>query len=139
MKVAPYALKGIQPGMPWIVLMSAEVDAWLEGLDEGSQDAVAADVRVLEEIGPQLGRPYVDTLADSRHPNLKELRTHYGHHQYRIAFAFDPKRQAILLLGGDKTGANQRRFYKTLIAEADAILDRHLAQLAKQQAKERKP
>jgi hypothetical protein len=125
--------------MPWIVLMSSEVEAWLEGLDEDSQDAIAADVRVLEDIGPQLGRPYVDTLDDSRYRNLKELRTHFGHHQYRIAFAFDPKRQAILLLGGDKTGANQRRFYNDLIHAAEAVLDRHLAQLAKQQAKERKP
>ena len=125
--------------MAWVVLLSTAVDVWLTRLDEGSQDAVAADIRVLEEIGPQLGRPYVDTLAGSRHPNLKELRTHYGHHQYRIAFAFDPKRQAILLLGGDKTSANQRQFYKSLIKEADAILDRHLAELAKQKAKEKKP
>lgn len=119
--------------------MSAEVETWLNDLDVGAHDAIAADVRVLEEIGPQLGRPYVDTLEDSRHTNLKELRTHYGHHQYRIAFAFDPKRQAILLLGGDKTGANQRRFYKDLIRQADAILDHHLAELAKQKAKEKKP
>jgi hypothetical protein len=84
----------------------------MSGLAEGAQDAI--DVRVLEEIGPQLGRPHVDTLAGSRHPNLKELRTLFAHHQFRIAFAFDTKRQAILLLGGDKTGANQRRFYKKL-------------------------
>lgn len=122
--------------MAWIVLQSAEFEAWLVGLDDDSQDAIAADVQVLMEVGPQLGRPYVDTLANSRHPNLKELRTHFGHHQYRIAFAFDPKRHAILLVGGDKTGANQRRFYAALITEADAILDRHFAKL---KAKERKP
>ena len=124
--------------MAWTVLQSPQFEAWLQGLAEASQDAIAADVRVLEMLGPQLGRPYVDTLAESRHANLKELRTHYGHHQYRVAFAFDPKRQAILLLGGDKTGANQRRFYKILIQEADAIFDLHLAGLAKQKAKERK-
>lgn len=124
--------------MAWVILMSAEVGAWLDDLDEGSQDAIASDVRVLEEIGPQLGRPHVDTLAGSLHPNLKELRTHHGHHQYRIAFAFDPKRQAILLLGGDKSGINQRRFYKNLIKEADVVFDRHLAELAKQKAKEKK-
>jgi hypothetical protein len=78
----------------------------------------------------------VDTLAGSRHPNLKELRTRHHHHQYRVAFAFDPKRQAILLLGGDKTGANQRRFYQALIRVADAIMDRHLAELAKLKHKE---
>jgi hypothetical protein len=124
--------------MAWTVLQSDEFAAWIEGLNEGSQDAIATDVRVLEILGPQLGRPYVDTLADSRHPNLKELRTHCGHRQFRIAFAFDPKRQAILLLGGDKTGANQRRFYKALIQEADTILDRHLAELKKQKTKEHK-
>ena len=115
--------------MAWIVLQSAEFEAWMGGLVEDAQDAIAVDVRVLEEIGPQLGRPHVDTLAGSRHPNLKELRTLFAHHQFRIAFAFDTKRQAILLLGGDKTGANQRRFYKTMIKEADAIFDRHLAKL----------
>ena len=124
--------------------MSAEFGAWLETLDEGSQDAIAIDVQVLEQVGPQLGRPQVDTLAGSKHANLKELRTHHHGHQYRIAFAFDLKRQAVLLLGGDKAGVAQRRFYKDLIKHADAIFDRHLAvlkaQLAKaQQAKERKP
>ena len=78
--------------MAWIVLQSAEFEAWMGGLVEDAQDAIAVDVRVLEEIGPQLGRPHVDTLAGSRHPNLKELRTLFAHHQFRIAFAFDIKR-----------------------------------------------
>jgi len=124
--------------MAWTVLMSAEFSTWLETLDEGSQDAIAVDVQVLEQVGPQLGRPQVDTLAGSRHANLKELRTHHHRHQYRIAFAFDLKRQAVLLVGGDKAGVAQRRFYKDLIKRADAIFDRHLAVLKAQQAKERK-
>ena len=125
--------------MAWEVLQSDEFAAWLAGLDEGSQDAIATDIQVLQELGPQLGRPYVDTLAGSRHSNLKELRTRHDHHQYRTAFAFDPKQQALLLVGGDKTGVNQRRFYKDLIKKADAILDRHLAEIAKQKAKGKKP
>lgn len=124
--------------MAWTILMYSEFSTWLETLDEGSQDAVAIDVHVLELVGPQLGRPQVDTLAGSRHANLKELRTRHHGHQYRIAFAFDPKRQAVLLLGGDKAGAAQRRFYKDLIKQADTIFDRHLAVLKAQQAKERK-
>jgi hypothetical protein len=118
--------------------MTAEYSAWFEGLEEGSQDAIAIDVLVLGQIGPQLGRPQVDTLAASKHANLKELRTHHNSHQYRIAFAFDPKRQAILLFGGDKSGVSQRRFYIDLIKQADALFDRHLAMLKAKQAKENK-
>jgi hypothetical protein len=124
--------------MTWTVLMSAEFSEWLEGLDEGSQDAIAIDILVLRKIGPQLGRPQVDTLAGSRHANLKELRTHHHSHQYRIAFAFDPKRQAILLFGGDKAGVSQRRFYIDLIKQADALFDRHIAMLKAKQAKDNK-
>jgi hypothetical protein len=112
--------------MTWTVLRSEEFDAWFSTLDEASVVAVASDINVLSIFGPQLGRPRVDTLGGSRHPNLKELRTHHGHHQYRIAFAFDPKRQAIILCAGDKTGVNQERFYKKLISQADSIFDRHL-------------
>ncbi len=117
--------------MTWIVEMSEEFQFWLKRLDEGSQDAIAADILVLKEFGPQLGRPYADTLSASRFTNMKELRTHHGSHHYRTAFAFDMKRQAILLCGGDKTGANQRRFYKDLIATADAIYAHHLEKFKK--------
>jgi hypothetical protein len=121
--------------MAWTVLLTGEVDTWIDSLDQGSQDAIFADIGVLQQEGPQLGRPYVDTLADSRISNLKELRTHHGHHQYRIAFAFDPKQQAILLLGGDKTGANQKRFYQDLIKQAERLYSGHLAALKAKGAK----
>lgn len=94
---------------------------------------------VLEEIGPQLGRPLVDTLGGSRHSNMKELRTGVGDHLYRCAFAFDLKRQARVLVGDDKRGKDQERFYADLIKRADELLDAHLvkqrAQIAAEAAK----
>ena len=80
--------------------------------------------------GPQLGRPHADTLAGSRHANLKELRFKADNGVWRVAYAFDPERQAILLIAGDKAGVAQRRFYNGLIATADRRMDEHLATLA---------
>lgn len=74
----------------------------------------------------------MDTLKGSGHANMKELRFDWNGEVWRVAFAFDPKRQAILLVGGDKGGADQRRFYKRLIAIADARYDDHLATLKKE-------
>jgi hypothetical protein len=91
---------------------------------EDLQDELLAHAKLLAQFGPNLGRPTVDTLKASRHANIAwsgEVR--------RVAFAFDPKRQAILLVGGDKGGADQRRFYKRLIATADDRYDDHLASL----------
>ncbi|NBO82987.1 MAG: addiction module toxin RelE [Betaproteobacteria bacterium] len=81
---------------------------------------------------PNLGRPAADTLKGSRHANMKELRFDWNGEVWRVAFAFDPKRQAILLAGGDKGGADQRRFYKRLIAIADDRYDKYLATLKKE-------
>ena len=97
-----------------------------------------AHAKLLGEFGPNLGRPTVDGLKGSKHANMKELRFDGGGGVWRIAFAFDPKRQAILLVGGDKGGADQRRFYKRLIAVADKRFDEHLAELAATKAKEHK-
>ena len=83
-------------------------------------------VGMLEHSGPELGRPLADTLKGSRHPNMKELRFNWDKEVWRIAFAFDPKRRAILLTAGDKSGADQKRFYKKLIAKADERFDQHL-------------
>lgn len=78
-----------------------------------------------------MGRPTVDTLKGSKHSNMKELRFAWSGEVWRVAFAFDSARQAILLVGGDKGGADQRRFYQRLIAKADVRFDSHLATLAK--------
>lgn len=84
---------------------------------------------MLEQFGLQLGRPTVDTLKGARHVNMKELRVPWNGQVWRVAFAFDPARQAILLVGGEKSGANQRRFYQRLIRIADARYAEHLATL----------
>ena len=124
--------------MNWTVLFHDAFDAEFQALDEALQDELLAHAKLLGEFGPNLGRPTVDGLKGSKHANMKELRFDQVGGVWRIAFAFDPTRQAILLVGGDKGGANQRRFYKRLIAVADKRFDEHLAELAATKAKERK-
>ncbi|OWT57409.1 type II toxin-antitoxin system RelE/ParE family toxin [Candidimonas nitroreducens] len=124
--------------MHWSVLFHDAFDSEFQELAESLQDELLAHARLLSEFGPNLGRPTVDSLKGSRHVNLKELRFSWEGGVWRIAFAFDPDRQAILLVGGDKGGAGQRRFYKRLIAVADQRLDEHLATLAAEKAKEHK-
>jgi hypothetical protein len=82
---------------------------------------------LLERLGPRLGRPRVDT--GSRHANLKELRFDASGGVWRVAFAFDPQRKAILLVAADKSGGAERRFYKNLIAKAEKRFDHWLANL----------
>lgn len=113
--------------MTWKVLLHDAFDEELGSLAEDLQDELLAHARLLAEFGPNLGRPTVDTLKGSRHANMKELRFSWQGQAWRVAFAFDPKRQAILLVGGDKGGADQRRFYKRLMTTADARYDEHLA------------
>src|SRR5579862_2942818 len=84
-------------------------------------------------FGPQLGRPRVDTLNDSRHANMKELRFGAADGEWRVAFAFDTKRKAILLVAGDKSGVGEKRFYRELIRRADNRFDAHLARLKKKE------
>jgi hypothetical protein len=115
--------------MTWIVLFHDAFDAEFEALEEGLQDELLAHAKLLAAFGPDLGRPTVDTLKGSRHTNMKELRFSWNGQVWRVAFAFDPQRQAILLVGGDKGGADQRRFYKRLLTVADACYDNHLGTL----------
>lgn|SRR5262245_22167342 len=108
----------------WEVLYTDEFGAWFETLTEDQQDAVIARVDLLEAEGPALGRPTVDTIAGSRHPNMKELRVSKGG-AIRILFAFDPRRQAVLLIGGDKRGQWQA-WYEKAIPLADDLFDDYL-------------
>ncbi len=85
--------------------------------------------RLLQQFGPELGRPRVDTLNGSRHANMKELRFSAAGGEWRVAFALDPKRQAILLVAGDKSGGGEKRFYRELIRRADERFDSHLERL----------
>ncbi len=101
-----------------IVFHDAFYDELME-LAEEVQDGLASCKGLLETCGPQLGRPYADTLEGSKYPNMKELRFDADNGVWRVAFAFDPKRQAVLLVARDKSGASQKRFYKRLIQKAD--------------------
>jgi hypothetical protein len=114
----------------WQVEITDEFEAWFNALDLAEKASVIASVEVLEERGPALGRPLVDHIKGSRHPNMKELRTQSGGSPIRTFFAFDPRRAAILLIGGDKTGDG--RFYERLIRIADDLYDEHLKELRKE-------
>jgi len=107
-------------------------------LHKDVQDELLARIELLEQFGPQLGRPRADTLNDSRHANIKELRFDAADGVWRVAFAFDPNRKAILLAAGDKSGVGEKRFYRQLIDKADARFDAHLAKIKRQKQKERK-
>jgi hypothetical protein len=100
------------------------------------QDALLAEVLMLEKFGPQLNRPHVDTLNGSKHTNMKELRFKADDGVWRAAFAFDPQRQAIILVAGDKSGVSEKRFYKQLIKKADERFDNHLTRLKKAEEEE---
>ena len=115
--------------MGWDILFHDDFATEFEALTDPLQDELLAHALLLRDFGPGLGRPTVDTLKGSKHPNMKEMRFAWAGEVWRVAFAFDPKRQAILLVGGDKGGADQRRFYKRLIATADERFDGHLASL----------
>ena len=95
-------------------------------LSEDVQDALLVDIEVLEEFGPSLGRPHVDTLKGSVHSNMKELRFDASDGVWRALFAFDPERKAIIFVAGDKSGTSQKRFYKTMIKTADKRFSDHL-------------
>jgi len=96
------------------------------------QDELLAHIALLEQFGPQLGRPRADTLNGSRHPNMKELRFKAADGVWRVAFAFDLNRGAILLVAGDKSGVGEKRFYRQLIEKADERFDAHLARIKRQ-------
>ena len=113
----------------WKVGTTDEFDGWFADVGEDAQAEIIAKVKLLEVLGPQLGRPHADTLNGSKHANMKELRADTRDKVMRIAFAFDPDRAAILLLGGNKAGVSEKRFYKQLIAKADDLYDSHLAKL----------
>ena len=116
--------------MSWIVSFHSEFEPEFEELPEAVQDELLARLKVLEEFGPALGRPNVDTLDQSSFANMKELRFRLDG-LWRFAFAFDPQRQAVVLVGGNKMGANQARFYRDLIRTADARFAAHVASLKK--------
>lgn len=116
--------------MAYTVNASKEFGEWFGVQDKALRRVVGAYIGLLEEQGPQLRRPYADTLEGSKISNLKELRIQHRGEPYRILYAFDPKRQALLLIGGNKAG--DKRWYKRMMPLAETIFERHLETLAEE-------
>ncbi len=115
--------------MTWRVIFHEAFERELADMPEPVQDVFAERLVLLRSEGPRLRRPYADTLNGSRYANMKELRFDVAGGVWRVAFAFDPDRQAIVLVAGDKAGQDQRRFYRRLIRIADTRYGEHLAKL----------
>ena len=118
-------------GMEWDVLYDETFIAELVEIERHSgssavREEIAALALLLRRFGPSLRRPHCDTLNGSKHANMKELRFTLPDGEWRVAFAFDPRRSAILLVAGNKSGTNERRFYRQLIRTADRRFDAHL-------------
>jgi len=116
----------------WVVEIGDELAPEFDALRADVQTEVLALSLLLQRFGPQLGRPRVDTLKGSRHSHLKELRFSAVGGEWRVAFAFDPRRRAILRVAGNKSGGSEKRFYRELIRKADDRLDAHLGRLRKE-------
>ncbi len=117
--------------MAWIVRLHADFEEEVRALEPEVRIALAAKARLLEDLGPRLGRPHADVLKGSAFANMKELRFKASGGVWRVAFAFDPMRQAILLVAGDKSGGSQAMFYRQLIEKADQRYAQHLEGLGR--------
>jgi hypothetical protein len=116
--------------MTWDIEYTDEFGDWWAGLGEDEQVSLDMSVRLLEARGPLLGFPHSSGINGSRHSHMRELRTQHDGRPFRTLYAFDPRRSAILLIGGDKTGDN--RWYDLNILVADQLYDEHLEQLQKE-------
>lgn len=115
--------------MTWEVKLHSAFEDEVLAFERDVRIALAAATKLLADFGPQLGRPHADALKGSRHANMKELRFEAADGEWRAAFAFDPERNAIVLVAGDKSGGSQKRFYRSLIAKADLRFSDHLESL----------
>jgi hypothetical protein len=116
--------------MPFEVEYTDEFGDWWDTLSEHEQDDVAATVELLADKGPRLPFPYSSGIEGSKHSHMRELRIQHAGKPYRVLYAFDPRRTAILLIGGDKTGND--RWYKEFVPLADALYDQHVEELKKE-------
>lgn len=108
----------------WAIERTDQIAKWIIELDDDAREAILKSLLILREIGPSLGRPHVDTIKGSKHKNMKELRVQSRQKLFRIFFAFDTERKAILLLGGDKR--SDKQFYKRMVPIADSLFDNYL-------------
>ena len=114
----------------WEVEFTDEFGTWWDMLNEPEQESVRASVQLLQRFGPQLPHPHSSGIHGSRHRHMRELRIQRGGRPYRVLYAFDPRRAAILLLGGEKTG--QDRWYEVFVPQADRLYDEHLQVLKRE-------
>jgi hypothetical protein len=122
----------------WKVDLHDDLVPEFRAMHQEVQDELLAHLALLEQFGPRLGRPRADTLNGSRHANMKELRFDAADGVWRVAFAFDLNRKAILLVAGEKSGGSEKRFCRQLIDRADRRFDAHVARLKQHKKKERK-
>lgn len=122
--------------MSWLVEYTDEFEHWWNELGEEEQEEINAKVVLLQERGPILPRPYSDVIVTSRHSNMKELRGSVGNRELRVLYVFDPRRTAILLIGGDKHG--NPKWYEHFVPIADYLFDRHLQQLKREKSSGKK-
>jgi len=118
------------PSVEWEIEYTDDFENWWEKLDEDEQESIAACVLLLEARGPMLAFPFSSGIAQSRHSHMRELRIQHCGRPYRVLYAFDPRRVAILLIGGDKTGDG--RWYEKYVPLADKIYDTHVDGLTKE-------
>lgn len=134
-KIVCYSIDGLfrqchNMNMEWDVLFTDEFEQWWNGLTEGEQDSVDVSVLLLLEHGPMLAFPHSSGIRGSRYPHMRELRIQHAGRPYRVLYAFNPERNAILLIGGNKIGND--RWYEEYIPIADRLYAEHLAELAKE-------
>ena len=114
----------------WDVEFTDVFGEWWDGLSEAEQESVTASVTLLERFGPDLRYPHSSSIAGSQYSHMRELRIQHAGRPYRVLYAFDPRRSAILLIGGDKTGDN--RWYDTNVPIADKLYAQYVKQLKKE-------
>lgn len=110
--------------MKWEIEYTDEFEVWWVSLNETEQNTIAASVGQIERLGPSLGFPYSSSITTAKHDHLRELRVQHKGQPYRVLYAFDPRRTAVLLIGGNKTGDD--RWYETFVPLADRLYDQHL-------------
>ena len=119
--------------MTWNVEYTDEFGAWWETLTEAEQESIDVSVRLLEAMGPRLPFPHSSGVKGSKHGQMREIRIQHAGRPYRVLYAFDPRRAAILLIGGDKTGND--RWYDINVPLADRLYDEHVKELKKEATK----
>jgi hypothetical protein len=122
--------------MKWTVVFHEDFEPEFDAFSEKVQNELLAEAAFVEIFGPKTGRPHVDTLKGSGFRNMKELRFEAENGEWRVAFVFDPKQRAILLVAGDKTGVSQKKFYKALIRKADERYSRHIERVKAEKSAE---